>query len=198
MNSHLPVLNLVCAAIAYPDMSVKTTFEFGCGDYSTAFFADHSREHYAVDVTGHEYESRSIEWFKKTALKYAEIDHVDVSLTDHAGTIKKMFDVRPDIVFVDGAINRPDCVNAAFKSTAKAIVCHDTEETGYAWEEVEAPHGWTQLTRGNLTIPDVNGAWTTVWTHIPWVAAVLTAAGLNPYLIPRNKNANLKYLNGGY
>lgn len=185
MNSHLPMLNFVMSTLAFHYSKVKTSFEFGCGDYSTALMLEKSEKHYAVETIGQEHEGRSLEWFQKISEKYSSLlgNSFFFSINTHGKNLILLESIKPDIVFVDGE-KRPDCVNMAFKCT-QTIVCHDTEEACYGWEAIVKPDGWSQFTRGNVSGPDPYGAWTTCWTTNKRLIAVLSAIGLAEKQIPR-------------
>jgi hypothetical protein len=182
MNSHFPMLNIVCAALAFPKFKVKKTLELGCGEYSTPFFIEHSENHTAIETTGHEHEARSVEWYERIKSKYG--NRITIELHDFNLSINAMKAADADLIFVDGATRRPEFVNAAFLYTT-TVLAHDTEESGYGWEQVVVPFGWQQFTRGSDIIPDPLNAWTTCWTKDIRLAAVLSAIGLTEKTIPR-------------
>ena len=189
MNSHLPLLNVVCSVLAFPHLRVPVTFEFGCGEYSTALFADRADKHYAVEMLGCEHDERSREWYESMCSLY--LDEVSLAILPWQRAIAKMVDVKPDIVFVDGPCARVECVNAAFRC-CNTVIAHDTEASCYGWEKIVDPgKGWSRHTRGSEEIPDPLGAWTTVWTRkisLSYVLSdVLYDLGLDEKKIPRDR-----------
>ena len=183
MNSHLSTLNLVMSILAYPYYKVKKTFEFGCGDFSTPFFLDRSENHIAAETTGHSNEARSFEWYGKIKNQYGN-RLLNIFISSIEGNFKILEKEQPDLVFVDGADFRSRMVNESFKHTS-VVIAHDTEAIGYGWENVEMPIGWTRHSRASKTIPDPDGAWTTVWTSNHMLSTALTGIGLSSCPIPR-------------
>lgn len=186
MNSHLSTLNLVCAILAYPKGQVHDSFEFGCGEYSTEFFARMSYHHIFVETLGHKEDARSVEWFNKMKAKCGEDAWIDCRgyISDLKGCFDILQKAKPTLVFVDGPDFRPAMVQESFNHT-HVVIAHDTEEASYGWNQIIMPDGWYRLTSGSPEIPDPNGAWTTVWTDLVWLQTVLSGIGMSNKEIPR-------------
>jgi len=138
----------------YNKMSIAKVFEFGCGNYSTAFFIERGSDVTAIEM-------QDVNWFNTIKQKFA--DHRSLTLQCRIGPwdaitqLKKEQDKSYDLVFVDGhGASRHGAINTAFDKT-NVIVAHDTEEPGYHWELVEMPDTWTKFSTTN------EGAQTTLY-----------------------------------
>lgn len=186
MTSHLPMLKLICATIAFPHYRMGVSFEFGCGEHSTPLFAGFSNRHYAIDLLGTEHDARTRAWVQKIAAVVASDKHVTLSAESLSSALVMLAFAKPQIVFVDGPGFRPECVNYAARY-CDTVVAHDTEAACHGWGSVPLDNGWRQFTRASDEIPDPLGAWTTCWTRDARVAAVLAAVGLRERKIPRGE-----------
>lgn len=147
-GTHLPVLERVFEAV-----KVRSVLEFGCGNYSTAFFVSRCER-----VTAIEQQSHAV--FEIMGRKYAENDQLTLLYLPGVGRgpeYLREYQGSFDLVFVDGdAESRTHCVNEAFEKTG-LIVAHDTEDKRYSWDRVQKPDGWVAIEYTDLT------PCTTVW-----------------------------------
>lgn len=149
-GTHLPTLTRLLEII-----KPKTTFEFGCGRYSTAVFTVHSAHHTAVEQQDAAYMIVLAPSFKK------EIKAGTLNLFSECGATGGHTELNKrkyDLVMVDGhQLGRAVGVNAAFKVT-DTILAHDTNDQRYSWEGIKVPSGWQRFDFKEMR------PWTTVWT----------------------------------
>ena len=113
--SHLPVLKAI-----YSFMPFKNVLEFGCGNYSTKFFAEVCERLISI-------ENKDINWYNKIKNEIKEAEFI----FKHGIEAIQIFErdaVIYDLIFIDG-INRQECNNASF-GRSPIIVVHDLSPRG--------------------------------------------------------------------
>jgi predicted O-methyltransferase YrrM len=130
-STHLPVLEFL-----FENLSINSVFEFGCGEFSTLFFAQKANKVISVEM-------QSEDWFWK--IKQRIPDNVDLFCqlgpTDAITTLNSS-ELNFDLIFVDGhGDSRPECINNSFLKT-NLIVTHDVETPTYNWHLVSKPKDW--------------------------------------------------------
>lgn len=139
-STHLPVLKTLIEKI-----NIDSIFEFGCGEYSTLYFAEVAKKVIAIEM-------QSEEWFCKIQKKIPD----NVKLYYQPGPqmaidTLKISNQYFDLIFVDGhGDSRWDCINNSFSKT-NLIVTHDVETSSYKWGLVKIPEGWTYIQYKKLT-----------------------------------------------
>ncbi len=123
--SHLPLLKKV-----FELKTINKVLEFGCGEYSTGFFINNSKEVIFIEM-------QSEEWFNKISDQYKEYSNVKGILSLGAHSFKNLnIFTKIDLCFVDGhGDSRPDCINFIQPYT-DIIMAHDTETYSYGWNRI--------------------------------------------------------------
>ncbi len=136
-SSHLAVFEKIFAAF-----EVKSVLEFGLGNFSTPFFATHSRL-----VVSVEQESR--EWYEKIKAKINSENWHPVFQPDPR-EIFRHFDAagqRFDLVFSDGlATTRCLVANMAMERNVPLVLLHDAEKIWYyQWNLLNIPANYSRF-----------------------------------------------------
>ena len=149
--THLPYLKQI-----FDKERIENVFEFGCGNFSTLFFAEKCKSVISIEM-------QSEDWFNELKIKVpsnvkllcqlgpdSAIDTLD--LLGFSG-------VKFDLIFVDGhGDSRWKAINVASKYTS-IIVAHDTQFPGYRWDKVKLD-GWVE------EIDKTYSTYTTMWKKI--------------------------------
>ena len=148
-SSHLPILEAI-----YHLVPIDSVFEYGCGRFSTPFFASNSKAVVSVEM-------QDVAWY--TTMSEELKSYPNLTLMESLGAwpaleLYRALDRRWDLVFVDGhADSRWNCINLATLN-CDIIVAHDTESPGYGWSHVLLPPNYVEI-RFKEHHP-----WTSVWT----------------------------------
>jgi hypothetical protein len=111
--SHLPILEFL-----YSLKSFDNVLEFGCGNHSSNFFANHSKRVTSIEMSNEG-------WFQKIK-DSIRAENFNIMYLPGDETIKWLVDnnEKYDLIFVDG-IKRKECINLCF-NRSPVILVHDT------------------------------------------------------------------------
>lgn len=147
-STHLNLLSRI-----FDFLDIKTSLEFGMGEFSTSFLLNRTSD----KVTSIEMQHQ--QWFNKINAKFSTNDKWKGILSLGANSVFGLdYEDRYDFILVDGhGESRPECVNFSSK-LSDVIVAHDTEATDvYGWGRVNLPDHYCVVDKDNEP-------WTTVWT----------------------------------